>query len=297
MDTLFEGHLEETVTIKDLLARVLDLKPAGLSFLRISSIDKKIDGRIYFQNGTRIVGSSLLDSELMGYEALKIVLNVDVGSFALVVSGPDDKITLDSSLSVDIQNLLNKIGNLPNELANLFDQDALMNEVFSAETNVLEQAVATAPRQTGADKGSLAASGSHSHISDVVQEAELSSELEELVNQRFAKAPAAPAKQTNTGQLRTLSRSGRFDGQKGLRQALLLASMLVALVVAGAVLLKQIGGPGQLAPKNFLSSPIRARSEVSSIRAHSTSSGNFAKRNEGTAPDVKQRAAGQRRRF
>lgn len=294
MDTLFEGHLEENVTVKDLLARVLDLKPPGLSFLRISSPDKKIDGRIYFQNGTRIVGSSLLDSPLMGYEALKVVLSIDVGSFALIVSGLDDKIVLDSSLSVDLQNLLNRIGNLPNELSNLFDQDSLMNEVFSAETNVLEQAVATVPMQAE----TVSASGSHPHISDVVQEAEMSSKLEELVNQRFGKAPAAPEKQTNTGQLRTLSKSRNFEAQKGVRQALLLASMLVALVVAGAVLFKQMGAPGQLlAPKNFLSSPIRAHSEVSSIRAHSTSSGNFAKRNEGTAPDVKQRAAGQRRRF
>ena len=300
MDTLFEGHIEKNVTMQDLLVRVLEKKPPGLSFLRVSSVDKTLEGRIYFQNGSRIIGASLVDSPLSGYEALKTVLKANIGSFALIVIGHADNLTGDTTLSIDLHNLLGRLDNLPPELSELFDQVSLLDNVFSPQADdpkpsIPSNQVAIAAAQPSINEPTAGDFPSSHRITDVVREAEMTNELHDLVSQRLTKPPMASAQPTTKTQLRTLSRHGRFEMRKGIRQALLLSTAFIALICAATVLWKQFGSSIQPAPKKILSSsPIRSHSEVSSNRIRAQG---YGKRSEGTTVDAKQRTSTQRRRF
>src|SRR5262249_44197277 len=120
MDTLFEGQRESNVAMQDLLARVLEVQPAGLSYLRVSSADKQVEGRIYFQDGRRIIGASLVESPLSGYEALKAALQVNFNTFALIGIGhagqsPGGQ----TALNVDALTLLRRLDDLPADISEL----------------------------------------------------------------------------------------------------------------------------------------------------------------------------------
>jgi hypothetical protein len=271
--------------MQDLLARVLEVQPAGLSYLRVVSADKQVEGRIYFQNGRRIIGASLLESPLSGYEALRAALQVNFDTFALVGIGHGQSLGGQTALSVDALALLRNLDNLPADLSALSIVEAPENGASAFPSLQLS------PRfnENSADQPTL------SRISDVVKDAEMSSELQELVNQRITKPPAASDKSTAT-QMKSFSRARKFEARKGLRQALLVSTALVAIICGGAFLYKQFGNNLQAPPKKILSSTIRSRSEVSS-KVHPANSGTNAKRTEGTTLDAKQRTSTQRRRF
>ena len=281
MDTLFEGQRENKVAMQDLLARVLEVHPAGLSFLRIVSADKQVEGRIYFQNGRRIIGASLLESPLSGYEALRAALQVNFDSFALVGIGHGQNLGGQTALSVDALALLRRLDNLPADLSELSAEEAPENGA-SGFPNMQPSA---SFGENPVEQPTL------SRISDVVKDAEMTSELQELINQRITKPPAAPDKSAT--QTKSFSKARQFQATKGLRQALLVSTALVAIICGGAFLYKQFGSNIQTPPKKILSSTIRSRSEVSS-KVHPANSG---KRTDGTTLDAKQRTSTQRRRF
>lgn len=284
MDTLFEGQRESNVAMQDLLARVLEVHPAGLSYLRVVSADKQAEGRIYFQNGRRIIGASLLESPLSGYEALRAALQLDFHTFALVAIGNGQSLGGQTALSVDALALLRRLDDLPVDLSEL-----------SLPETVENGSTASPAGHADGFGGGPDERPTLSRISDVVKDAEMSSELQDLINQRLVK-PTSPEKTTST-QLKAFSRSRKSNGAKGLRQAIIVSSALVAVICGGAFLYKQFGNINLLPPKKILSSTIHPRSEVSSIKVHPANNGNHARRTEGAALDAKQRTSTQRRRF
>jgi hypothetical protein len=284
MDTLFDGKRESNVAMQDLLARVLEVHPAGLSYLRVVSADKQAEGRIYFQNGRRIIGASLLESPLSGYEALRAALQVNFQTFSLIGIGHGQSLGGQTALSIDALALLKRLDDLPEDLSELSLPEPVDDEPSAYP------GVQTSPFvENSEDRPTL------SRIADVVKDAEMSSELQDLVNQRLVK-PTAPEKTAST-QLKAFSRSRKSGGAKGLRQAIIVSSALVAVICGGAFLYKQFGNINLLPPKKILSSTIHPRSEVSSIKVHPANSGNHARRTEGAALDAKQRTSTQRRRL
>ncbi|PWT98518.1 MAG: hypothetical protein C5B53_06595 [Candidatus Melainabacteria bacterium] len=286
MDTLFEGQRESNVAMQDLLARVLEVQPAGLSYLRVVSADKQVEGRIYFQDGRRIIGASLVESPLSGYEALRAALQVDFNTFALIGIGHGQSLGGQTALRVDALALLRRLDDLPADISELSVAEGPENGTggypnLQVGINVDEHSD---------DQPAI------SRISDVVKDAEMSSELQELLNQRMVKT-SAPDKPPASNQVKAFSKARKFEARKGLRQALLVSSALVAIICGGAFLYKQFGSNIQMPPKKILSSTIRPRSEVSSIKMHPANSGSNAKRTEGTTLDAKQRTSTQRRRF
>ncbi len=52
-------------------------------------------------------------------------------SFALIITKPEDKLSVDHSLNIRISSLIERIDTLPKTLSGSFDQEALLDKVFS----------------------------------------------------------------------------------------------------------------------------------------------------------------------
>lgn len=279
MNTLFDGRLDAGLAMKDLLDQVLQAKPTGISFLRISDPDQIIDGRIFFLDGKHVIGALLFPSLTCGYASLKSLLEVKLGTYALVLPEAEDKLTIDHSLNIDLQALRERLDNLPDEPVNLFDQEYLLDKVFSAEADLANhsQTSQAITKPLGLSEiGSLAETHLNqdwlapANPSDV-SEHSLLADISQLINNKLKNAylrGSRPARQQ--------SRQMANDRPPNYMLAQLSTSLPQAIYITAVVLAaiwlwhwySHVGNNHHQLPKNFLSSPNQPYSDVSSNRVH-----------------------------
>jgi hypothetical protein len=251
---------------------------------------------------------------LNGYAALKALLMVDLGSFALVVSKPTDKLSVDRSINIEIKALLEKMDNLPDEPSALFDQESLLNKVFSARAEFELQPSAPAALATHLPnhQGESPAAKVNEAVVDPSQdrspngtvgtngrsEPEMLAGVRELVSGRFNKPPA-PSKRPPSGQLRGASGGGHLQVRKALRLATIPTIATISVMVMATVVWKvltPISSTNRHQAKNSPPSAVRTQSAASYNKAHQASLGRYFKRLEGTAR-AKQRSAIEKRKL
>lgn len=131
--------------MKELLLRVAQQNQPGLTVLRISYPDKNLDGRILISDGRYVTAAGISLSEEGGYPALRKLLTVGEGNLALLKATGDENFDFDQSLNIELSRIIRVHPDLPHQASDLFDERALLDRVFGADTES-SQARATAPR-------------------------------------------------------------------------------------------------------------------------------------------------------
>ncbi len=133
MDLIFEGRLSDQINMKDVLLRIKSLQTPGLKILRINRQRDGLQGKIAVDGGKYVTAASVIDSVETGYPALRLLLTVSDGNFALLNAMPNDSIELQPNLHIGIDQLLQAMPHLPDSPAKLFDERALLDKVFGQD--------------------------------------------------------------------------------------------------------------------------------------------------------------------
>ena len=121
MDIIIEGNLTEDEGMNDLLETIIHLKAVPNALLRISSSEGKIKGKIGFGSGGYILGSCIDDKEEFGYAALKKLLTVNSGNYAVLDPGHELPPEVNQTLWIKGEKILEVWPNLPDSPDNLSD--------------------------------------------------------------------------------------------------------------------------------------------------------------------------------
>jgi hypothetical protein len=133
VDLIFEGRLSDQVAMKDVLLRVKNVPVPGLKILRINRQRDGLHGKIAFDGGKYVTAASVIDSVETGYTALRLLLSIDEGNFALLNAKHGDSIELQPNLHIEIDQLIQTMPYLPDNPSKLFDERALLDKVFGQD--------------------------------------------------------------------------------------------------------------------------------------------------------------------
>ncbi len=138
MDLIFEGRLSDHISMKDVLMRAKSAPASGLKILRINRQRDGLHGKIAIDGGKYVTAASVVDSLETGYTALRLLLAINEGNFALLNAKPGDSIELQPNLHIEIDQILLNMPNLPDNPAKLFDERALLDKVFGQDFTLSE---------------------------------------------------------------------------------------------------------------------------------------------------------------
>jgi hypothetical protein len=287
MDTLFAGSFETDVTARELIARVIATHPEGTSFLRINDSGNTVSGRIYLKDGELVTGAVVLPDVENNYPALKTLLAIKEGNFALIAVTPEDEIKSDQSLNIDLLALLELIDQLPSDPNEIVEQkQSPAKPAFEATPGKLGSALSSiaATSSSGSIKlgGSLArpTAGRETQEAEAPDESQnghedgledgqppVDIELKKLLENRFTKSLSSGSEGGRASSNFTRSRKFQQSGPLGNPASLAIGAIALCLL---ATLVWKFSDATALAqrflPKTFLSSPNPPAGEVSSIK-------------------------------
>jgi hypothetical protein len=133
VDLIFEGRLSDQINMKDVLLRIKSNPTPGLKILRINRQRDGLNGKIAIDAGKYVTAASVVDSVESGYPALRLLLTISDGNFALLNAMPNDSIELQPNLHIGLDQLLQAMPHLPDSPAKLFDERALLDKVFGQD--------------------------------------------------------------------------------------------------------------------------------------------------------------------
>ncbi len=133
MDLIFEGRLSDQIAMKDVLMRVKNVPVPGLKILRIMRQRDGLNGKIAIDGGRYVTAASVVDSVETGYTALRLLLSIDEGNFALLNAKHGDSIELQPNLHIELDQLIQTMPHLPDNPTKLFDERALLDKVFGQD--------------------------------------------------------------------------------------------------------------------------------------------------------------------
>ena len=115
MDVIIEGQINQEETIKDVMASVAALKSCPTPILRITetTAGSEVQGRILFSQGTYIVGARINTTGETGYAAVRQLMSVTSGNYAILDPGRKPATDLNQSLWIDSTALLAHWPDLP----------------------------------------------------------------------------------------------------------------------------------------------------------------------------------------
>jgi hypothetical protein len=119
---------------------ILESDNKRYSVLRIASATTGTSGRLTISESQFIVGAALSDGSEQGYEAVRRLLSLADGNFALLDLGSQAPPDFDQALCLSIARILQRFPNLPAGPAELFDEKQLLDRVFGADTMSLQPA-------------------------------------------------------------------------------------------------------------------------------------------------------------
>ncbi len=161
MDLIFEGRLSDQIAMKDVLMRVQSEPTPGMKILRINRQRDGLNGKIAIDGGRYVTAASVVDSVETGYPALRLLLSVSDGNFALLNAKPGDSIELQPNLHIEIDMLLKTMPHLPDNPTKLFDERALLDKVFGQDFTLGDLPVQIDDDEDEPSQAPLAISGSN----------------------------------------------------------------------------------------------------------------------------------------
>lgn len=130
VDVIFEGRLNQETGIREVLQQVFDQAHTGRTILRLSALKDDFAGRILISSGRHVVAASVGENQVLGYPALKMLLDRQDLSFALLRVSPNDNLDLGTTLNIDLMRIIALLPDLPDSPAGLFDEKGLLDRVF-----------------------------------------------------------------------------------------------------------------------------------------------------------------------
>ncbi|MBU6454520.1 MAG: hypothetical protein KGS72_22315 [Cyanobacteria bacterium REEB67] len=113
MDVIVEGHINEEEPMADVIATVVALKSCQTPILRINEDGSDMQGRLLFSQGGYIVGAKINVSGETGWDAVRKLLNVTNGNYAILDPVRKPTADLNQALWVPTEKIIPLLPNLP----------------------------------------------------------------------------------------------------------------------------------------------------------------------------------------
>ncbi|MBC7998451.1 MAG: hypothetical protein IAF58_10930 [Leptolyngbya sp.] len=246
MDLIFEGRLSDQIAMQDILARIKSDQTPGLKILRVYRPRDGLSGKIAIDGGKYVMAATIQNSDESGYPALKKLLSMTDGNFAVLNAQPGDSIEFQPNLNIGLEQLLNTLPNLPEHPTKLFDERALLDRVFGQNFELSEEPRRQDPQDFNSFVPPLAAPGANmqgsaawSLMQPLLEDESFPPGIITGKDVEEATAPARNARKTLTGspslrQSEFLSKETEVESQTNW-PLIIAGIVLVIMAIAAAV--------------------------------------------------------------
>ena len=118
----------------DLLETIIHLKTVPHALLRISATDNSLKGRVGFGPGGYILGGYLDDTNEIGYSAIKKLLTIKSGNYAVLDTGLEHSSEVNQTLWIKGEKILEVWPNLPDSPDKLLDVNGDLSNIVQDDT-------------------------------------------------------------------------------------------------------------------------------------------------------------------
>lgn len=126
MDIIIEGKITPEEGMSEVIQTVIDLKNLQNPILRISSADSDLQGRVSFSSG-HILGGRINNSDETGYPAIRKLLSITDGNYAILDPGRQHITDVNQTLWIEAHKVVQMLPNLPQTPEVLMDINAEYN--------------------------------------------------------------------------------------------------------------------------------------------------------------------------
>ncbi len=120
MDIVIEGRITPDEGLADIIQTVLDLKNIANPILRLTSAQGDLQGRIGFGHGF-ILGGRVSSPEETGYPAIRKLLTIQDGTYAILDPGRTHVADVNQTLWIKANRVVSLLPNLPESPQQLLD--------------------------------------------------------------------------------------------------------------------------------------------------------------------------------
>ncbi len=152
MDVIVEGHINKEESMADVVAQVVSIKTCQTPVLRINAAQSDMQGRLLFSPGGYIVGGKINVSGETGWDAVRKLLNVEEGNYAIL--DPVRKTTADinQGLWIRTDKILPLLPNLPEDETDFVDKQPQRNQESAVRPKTGQTDLAPLMAAVGAPK-------------------------------------------------------------------------------------------------------------------------------------------------
>ncbi|MBX9939686.1 MAG: hypothetical protein K2Y32_10550 [Candidatus Obscuribacterales bacterium] len=125
MDVIIEGQIgkgDQDEKMSDLISTMVELKNCATPVLRINEQNSDLSGRILFSQGGFILGAKLGMTGESGYEAVRKLLAIEVGNYAILDPARKPTTELNQALWLSADRVQTALPNLPQSPDSLIDK-------------------------------------------------------------------------------------------------------------------------------------------------------------------------------
>ncbi len=123
MDVIVEGKITPEEGIDEVIQTVIDLKAVQHAILRVTCADSDLQGRVAFSQGGYILGGQVAESGETGYAAVKKLLEVRKGNYAILDPGRTYVPEVNQSLWIKGEKVIDRLPHLPETVDDLLDHN------------------------------------------------------------------------------------------------------------------------------------------------------------------------------
>jgi hypothetical protein len=122
VDVILEGQIDQEETMADVISSVVAIKSCNTPILRINDNASDLQGRLLFSQGGYIVGGKINATGESGYSAVRKLLLVKEGNYAILDPARKATADLNQALWLATEKLLPMLPNLPEASDQVLDQ-------------------------------------------------------------------------------------------------------------------------------------------------------------------------------
>lgn len=119
MDIIIEGIITAEDGMNDVIETIIHLKSVPNALLRVSCKEAGLQGRVGFGPGGHILGAHIDDTDEIGYPAVKKLLTVRTGNYAVLDMGHEHTTEVNQTLWIKADKILEIWPDLPDSPRNL----------------------------------------------------------------------------------------------------------------------------------------------------------------------------------
>lgn len=122
MDVILEGQINQDEPMVDIISSVVAIKSCNTPILRVNDANSELQGRLLFSQGGYIVGAKINVTGETGYSAVRKLLLVTEGNYAILDPARKATNDLNQALWLATSKLIPMLPNLPEAPEQVLDQ-------------------------------------------------------------------------------------------------------------------------------------------------------------------------------